>query len=79
MSDSHKPSTVVDASNPQVVERRRPGRIADVSPTLIPLLRGSDIPPDAEESLDNAMAPARGIVFGVLISVLFWAILMWIV
>ena len=79
MSDSHEPSTVVDASNPQVVERRRTGRIANVSPALIPLLRGSDVLPDSEEYPDNAMAPARGIVFGVLISVLFWAILIWIV
>jgi hypothetical protein len=80
MSQSHKPSTAVDASDPQVVERRRPGRIANVSPALIPLLRGSNAPPpDTEESLENDMAPARGIVFGALISVLFWAVLVWIV
>ena len=51
MSQSHKPSTAVDASDPQVVERRRPGRIANVSPALIPLLRGSNAPPPDTENI----------------------------
>ena len=80
MSDSHEPSTVVEASDQQVVERRRSGRIARVSPALIPLLRGSNGPsPVSEESQEKDMAPARGIVFGVLISGLFWAILIWMI
>ena len=79
MIDLHESSKVAEASHPLRSERRRPGRIADVSPNLIPLLRGSDIPPDPGESPDNAMAPARGIAFGVVISVLFWAVLVWIV
>ena len=79
MSDSYEPSTVVDASDPQVVERRRPGRIAHVSPALIPLLRDSNVLPDSGESPENAMAPVRGIVFGVLLSALFWATLIWII
>jgi hypothetical protein len=78
MSGSHKSSAVVEAANPAVVERRRPGRIA--SPPLIPLLRCSIAPaPDFEETREKEVAPARGIVFGVLISGLFWAVLIWIV
>ena len=80
MSQSHKHSPVVDASDPEVVERRRPGRIANVSPALIPLLRdGNTLSPDAEEFQEKELAPAHGIIIGALISALFWAVLIWIV
>ena len=60
MSDSHKPSAVVEA-NP-VVERRRPGRIASASPALIPLLRGSIVPAaKSEEPQERGVPPARGL------------------
>ncbi len=65
------------------VDRRRPGRL-NVSPTLVPLLRG-DIPdprngiaalPRPDQDLvwdkDDALAPARGIALGLLISIPLW-------
>jgi hypothetical protein len=80
MSGSRKFSSVVDAYDPQVVERRRPGRIANVSPALIPLLRGDNVPsPDFEEPQEKLMTSARGMVFGTLSSGLLWAILIWVV
>ena len=71
MYHSHKPSTVDEASNPPGVERRRPGRLARVSPDLIPLLRDSNVrSPNSEAAREQGMAPARGIVFCTLSSTL---------
>ena len=72
------------------ISRRRPGRRDDVHPALIPLLRGTvslkgDGEPDiiadapmAAESMDlqkDPLAPARGIIFGLALSVPIWAVL----
>ncbi|WP_158743949.1 hypothetical protein [Acidisphaera sp. L21] len=66
-------------------ERRRLGR-ADVSPTLIELLRApakdADLPEDLRRALEDEgelpievdpIAPARGIALGVALSVPIWA------
>jgi hypothetical protein len=80
MSDSHNPSAVVEASNQAVAERRTPGSIASVSPALTALLRRSNVlAPDSEESQEKGVLPTRGILFGVAISGLFWAVLIWII
>jgi hypothetical protein len=80
MSDLREPIAVVEASNPAAAERRRPGVDASLSPALIPLFRGSNVlAPDSEEPQERGMPPARGIVFGVLISGMFWAVLIWII
>lgn len=55
-------------AQPQV-ERRRPGRIASVSPELIPLLRGqAESEPSAKDSPTDDLAPITGIAVGSLIS-----------
>jgi hypothetical protein len=58
-----------------LVERRRPGRPAQVSPELVPLLRGEiaveleiDFPPEEQDQLGSA----RGIALGILISAALW-------
>ena len=54
------------------VDRRRPGRIANVSPELIPLLRGQL--PDPEQQFGNPdhLHAARGLVAGVAIGTALW-------
>ena len=74
MSDSHRPSAVVEASKPLVAERRRPDRRGSVSPALIPLLRGSNASLfEFRGTSGEILAPVKGIVTGVLISGLFSA------
>ncbi len=60
-------------------DRRRPGRPAQVNPTLVPLLRG-DLPADAllgdgTELVDDRgdLAPAVGVAVALGISVPLWA------
>ena len=80
VSNMPQPSNEAEADRPQRVERRRPGRIAVVSPHLIPLLRGATEPlPDLKERGDSDLAPAIGIAVSVLISVLLWAMLLSII
>jgi hypothetical protein len=59
-------------------ERRRPGRNPDVSPALLPLLRGDAPLPLPDQPGRDDMRPARGIMIGVLISLLFWALMLWV-
>ena len=77
MSDSHEHSHGDEVSRPLSSERRRPGRIANASPHLIPLLRGaSEEPPDDEEgNSDSDLAPAIGIAVTTFVAVLIWTIL----
>ena len=66
----------IQASHPLWLKRRRPSRKADVSLSLIPLLRGSTEPSfDHEERRDSDLVPAIGIAVSVLISGLMWATL----
>ena len=58
------------------VERRRPGRMASVSPELIPLLRGHAEPePNVRDHPADDLAPATGIAVGSLISSLLWGLI----
>ena len=75
-----------DVAQPQleadvVADRRRPGRRDDVSPVLIPLLRGvsadtgaADEQCDDNDHLDDsALGAAKGLTIGLLISLFgFW-------
>ena len=88
--DSTQLSVETDSTE-VIADRRRPGRIDNVSPELLPLMRRSDLAaagrsiaaePELIESagqseeLDpegDAAAPARGIVFGLVLSVPIWA------
>ncbi len=72
------PAPVVPAVLPAGMERRRPGRREHVDPALIPLLRRK---PDQEATLPAFelhedrmadLAPSRGIVIGVLVSIVIW-------
>ncbi|MDP9097099.1 MAG: hypothetical protein M3N26_11220 [Pseudomonadota bacterium] len=53
-------------------DRRRPGRLDEVSPELIPILRGAE--PDAELEFDDVdqTAALRGLVAGVVFSAPIW-------
>ena|ERR1700693_1990636 len=79
-----------EAEGGTMLSRRRPGRRDDVHPSLIPLLRGTANPvPDdlpaviAEppavsaglEAEEDGLDPARGIIFGLALSVPIWAVL----
>ena len=72
------PAPVVSAASK---DRRRPGRPDQASPHLIPLLRTTEIEAaaasDAEGGLafEDALAPAKGIAAGLLLSVPVWAVI----
>jgi hypothetical protein len=70
------PEAGASVSTPSVVtDRRRPGRLAQASPALIPLLRKPTQFVDTElNSNTDPLAPARGILVGLLLSVPFWAL-----
>jgi len=80
VSDLLEHSIVAEAGYPLRSERRRPGRRTDVSPALIPVLRGDIMPsPGHEEGRDSDLAPAIGIAVAIPFCGLFWAILLWII
>ena len=70
-------------SRPEFRGRQRSGRIPNLNPNLIPLLRDpSEIDLQQEDlqtfpisKQDGDLDPARGILFGILLSVPLWAIL----
>jgi hypothetical protein len=71
-------STAVETSL-TLSERRRPGRMATVSPALTPILRGVAVPsPASEEGRESDLAPSIGIAVSVLISAPIWALVLWI-
>src|SRR5271165_2431743 len=79
VTDLLEPSIAVE-TRLSFSERRRPGRLATVSPALIPLLRGGTVSsPVCEERRESDLAPAIGIAVSVLISGLIWALLLWII
>ena len=56
-----------------VVQRRRPGRIQNVSAALIPLLRGHPGAAGAAKAIEgDDLTSARGILIGAGISSLLW-------
>jgi len=68
VTEQARPSVAAPAT---VVDRRRPGRLDQVNPALIPLLR------DTTESGDDTdkLGPSRGIASAMLISVPLWAVM----
>src|SRR4051794_13121796 len=80
MDDLLTADTPVNAELPVLAERRRPGRLALVSPQLMPLLRGGRpglTPNFAEDELDDPeqLRPVHGIGLALLCSLLLWALL----
>jgi hypothetical protein len=58
-------------------DQRRPGRLEQVSPTLIPLLRGAaqDVDTDPDIDYTTDLAAARGIAVATCLSVPLWALI----
>jgi hypothetical protein len=83
---------LTDPEGNTMVSRRRPGRSDDAHPALIPLLRGtaSPVPDDTMliadlptvladlETQSDVLAPARGIMLGIALSVPIWAVLIFV-
>jgi hypothetical protein len=61
-------------------DRRRPGRIEQVSPTLVGLLRGkadAEAPRTGEPEAGDELGAARGILFAVVAGLAIWGLLFW--
>ena len=57
-------------------DRRRLGRIDDVNPTLIPLLRSNALAKRIfEDNFGNALGPAIGVIAALKLSVLIWGVI----
>ena len=57
-------------------DRRRLGRVDDVSPTLIPLLRSNaEARHIFEDNFENDLGPAIGVITSVILSVLIWGVI----
>jgi hypothetical protein len=69
------PATVTTA---EVTDRRRPGRVENVSPVLIPILRSAD--PEASLEFDEVdqTAALRGLGFGLLLSAPIWVVIAYV-
>lgn len=75
MSDAREEVSVLDAP-PRQLERRRPGRIENVSPAVIPRLRGDGRQPCDDEALwEHDLVPATGIAVAAVISGLIWLVI----
>ena len=61
-----------------VADRRRPGRLENVSPTLIPILRTSECTTEIEFEEVDQIAAARGVAFGALLSAPIWVIIAYV-
>ena len=61
------------------IDRRRPGRLAQVSPNLLPLLRAEErarLPPlDIEHAASRSLDTGPGVALGVGLGALLWAAL----
>ena len=70
VDDSQEPLTTL------VADRRRPGRIKNANPELIPILRGDGAPLPPEKSFesddDDQLSGARGVVVGIALSAPLW-------
>jgi hypothetical protein len=86
LAEAAKPVTGASISPDVRTDRRRPGR-TEVSPVLVPLLRRESVPVMTDivreasllesdwEPMD-ALRPARGIAYGLLLSLPLWAALL---
>jgi len=76
MSDEIEPLVAAGEPTTPSSERRRPGRLENVHPSLIPLLRGEAAPGRALEDIqEHGLAPATGIAVSVFLSGLIWIII----
>jgi hypothetical protein len=76
--DTASPPSEVVEGTPGVADRRRPGRVSYTNSTLIALLRSPAADPvddKAARHTDDALAPARGAVYGVPIGALIWCVI----
>jgi hypothetical protein len=75
MAEELEPATT--AANPATpcLERRRPGRLNDIHPSLIPLLRdeaASEFELELEDIREDGLAPAIGVAMSAVLSSLIW-------
>ena len=85
MTDPGQPGTeVATSSTPTLVERRRPGRTEYSNPHAIALMRSPAASVDASAEFeelssaaedDDALAPAKGILAGLVLSLPLWALI----
>ncbi len=59
-------------AEPSIVDRRRPGRMHNVSSHLIPLLRRSPLPEHDREEEPDGLRPATGIALSTIIGFAIW-------
>jgi hypothetical protein len=81
MADIEIPTSPSQAAEtPLRIERRRPGRLENVSPELIPILRSNrplpEFPgqPDVPDHTDD-LSSARGVLVGMAISIPIWCLI----
>jgi len=74
MTPVTEPSRTAQSNDTTAADRRRPGRLGDVNPALIPLLRQKDLIEAALAQRDcDDLAGAKGIAIGALIGAVLWA------
>lgn len=61
-----------------ITDRRRPGRLENVSPVLIPILRNAEPTTEIEFDEVDQAAAIRGLAFGVLLSAPIWVAIAYI-
>ena len=72
-----RPATEIPAKQspaPSFVERRRPGRVENVSPELIPLLRNPTVIIEQNPAEDDFRLP-KGIAVGIVLAIPLWALI----
>lgn len=62
----------------ETTDRRRPGRLENVSPVLIPILRNAEPTTVIEFDEVDQAAAIRGLAFGVLLSAPIWVAIAYI-
>jgi hypothetical protein len=80
MAERQEPTVQAETVAPKQLDRRRPGRTENVSPELIPLLRGKPVlPPDDVDDQKDSLTPSLGVLIGVAICSFFWVAVLWLI
>ncbi len=71
-TQSSQTDSARSASNPIALERRRPGRVENINPVLLPLLRRAD--PETDRDHDDRR-PTTGMAVALILSAPIWVII----